>query len=100
RLAPGCWPLWSSDGWEPYLFALTVVFAVLIHFIKGKERGRQKDSQVVPDPRARYGQVIKQRAGRRLVAVTRRVVFGVEDLIPIIFKSYYNLCRKNGALKG
>jgi len=27
RLAPGCWPLWSSDGWEPYLFALTVVFA-------------------------------------------------------------------------
>ena len=69
RLAPDCWPLWSSDGWEPYLFALTVVFAVLIHFIKGKGRGRPKDSQVVPDPRVRYGQVVKQRAGRRLVAV-------------------------------
>jgi hypothetical protein len=36
RLAQDCWPLWSSDGGEPYLFALTVVFAVLIHFIKGK----------------------------------------------------------------
>jgi hypothetical protein len=31
----------------------------------------------------RYGQVIKQRAGRRLVSVTRRVVFGVAELIPL-----------------
>jgi IS1 family transposase len=141
RLAPDCWPLWSSDGWESYLFALTLVFAVLIHFIKGKGRGRPKDSQVVPDPRVRYGQVIKQRAGRRLVLVTRRVVFGVAELIPLkqistsllerlngtirqhvaplhrktrsfakcrtaldtqtqLFKSYYNLCRKHGTLKG
>jgi len=141
RLAPDCWPLWSSDGWEPYLFALTLVFAVLIHFIKGKGSGRPKESQVVPDPRVRYGQVIKQRAGRRLVSVTRRVVFGVAELIPLkqistsllerlngtirqhvaplhrktrsfakcrtaldtqtqLFKSYYNLCRKHGTLKG
>src|SRR5581483_7687151 len=28
RLAPECWPLWSSDGWEAYWFALTVVFGV------------------------------------------------------------------------
>lgn len=141
RLAPDCWPLWSSDGWKPYLFALTVAFAVLIHFIKGKGRGRRKDSQVVPDPRLRYGQVVKQREGRRLVSVTRRVVFGVAELIPLkqistsllerlngtirqhvaplhrktrsfakcrtsldtqtqLFKSYYNLCRKHGTLKG
>src|SRR5262245_62990458 len=76
-------PMWSSDGWEPYLFALTLVFAVLIHFIKGKGRGRPKESQVVPDPRVRYGQVIKQRAGRRLVSVTRRLIFGVEELIQL-----------------
>jgi transposase-like protein/IS1 family transposase len=141
RLVPGCWPLWSSDGWELYLFALTVVFAVLIHFIKGKGRGRPKDSQVVPDPRVRYGQVVKQRSGRRLISVTRRVVFGIAALIPLkeistsllerlngtirqhvaplhrktrsfakrrttldtqtqLFKSYYNLCRKHGTLKG
>ena len=35
RLAEGCWPLWSSDGWEPYVSTLTVIFAVLIHFIVG-----------------------------------------------------------------
>jgi IS1 family transposase len=141
RLAPDCWPLWSSDGWEPYWTALTLVFAVLIHFIKGKGRGRPKQPQVVPDPRVRYGQVVKQRVKRRLVAVSRRVVFGVEELIPLdqistsllerlngtirqhvaplhrktrsfakcrraldtqtqLFKSYYNLCRKHGTLKG
>lgn len=141
RLAPECWPLWSSDGWEPYLMALTIVFAVLIHFIHPKRRGRPKEPQVVPDPRLRYGQVVKQRAERRLVAVTRRVIFGVEELIPLkqistsllerlngtirqhvvplhrktrsfakcrtaldtqtqLFKSYYNLCRKHGSLKG
>jgi transposase-like protein len=76
RLVAGCWPLWSSDGGEPYVSALTVVFAVLIHFIRGKRRGRPKESQVVPDPRLRYGQVIKRREGRRLVSVTRRVIFG------------------------
>jgi hypothetical protein len=141
RLAPNCWPLWSSEGWEPYLCALTLVFAVLIHFIKGKRLGRPKDSQVVPDPRVRYGQVVKQRTGRRLVSVTRRAVFGAAELIRLkqistsllerlngtmhqhvapmhrktrgfakcrtaldtqmqLFKSYYNLCRKHGALKG
>lgn len=25
-----------TDGWERYLFAVTLVFAVLIHFVKGK----------------------------------------------------------------
>ena len=141
RLAKGCWPLWSSDGWEPYAFALTVVFGLLIHFIRTKRRGRPKQPQVVPDPRLRYGQVVKQREGRRLVADTRRVVFGVEESIPRkqistsllerlngtirqhvvplhrktrsfakcraalerqtqLFKSYYNLCREHGTLKG
>lgn len=99
RLAPGCWPLWSSDGWKPYVFALTVAFAVLIHFIRGKGRGRPKDSQVVPDPRLRYGQVVKQRAGRRLVSVTRRVVFGVAELIPLKQISTSLLERLNGTIR-
>src|SRR5262249_6514185 len=99
RLAADCWPLWSSDGWEPYLFALTIVFAVLIHFIKGKGPGRPKESQVVPDPRVRYGQVIKQRAGRHLVSVTRRVVFGVAELIPLKQISTSLLERLNGTIR-
>jgi hypothetical protein len=129
------------EPWEPYVRALMVVFGLLIHFIRRKRRGRPKQPLVVPDARLRYGQVIKQRAGRRLVAVTRRVIFGVEELIPLkqistsllerlngtirqqvvplhrktrsfakcrtalerqtqLFKSYYNLCRQHGTLKG
>jgi hypothetical protein len=117
------------------------VYAVLIHFIKGKGQGRPKEPQVLSDPRVRYGQVIKHRVGRRLVSVTCRVVFGLAELIPLkqistsllerlngtvrqhvaplhrktrsfakrrtaidtqaqLFKSYYNLCRKHGTLKG
>ena len=34
----------------------------------------------VPDPRLRYGQVIKHRVGRRLISVTRRVVFGLAEM--------------------
>jgi len=58
-----------------------VVFGVLIHCIKTKRRGRPKAPEVVPDPRLRYGQVVKERQGRRLVAVTKRVIFGVAELI-------------------
>jgi len=101
RAQPSAWPrgappLWSSDGWEPCLFALTVVFSLLIHFIRLKRRGRPKQPQVVPDPRLRYGQVVKQRAGRRLVAVRRRVIFGVEELIPLQQISTSLLERLNG----
>src|SRR5262249_6871084 len=104
-------------------------------------RASAKGSQVVSDARVRYGQVSNQGAGRRLVAWTRGVIFGVEELIPLkqistsllerlngtirqhvaplhrktrsfakcrtaldtqtqLFKSYYNLCRKHGTLKG
>ncbi|NOT64282.1 MAG: hypothetical protein HOP19_29040 [Acidobacteria bacterium] len=99
RLAPACWPLWSSDGWAPYVTAQVLVFAVVIHFIHPKRRGRPKAPQVVPDPRLRYGQVVKERVGRRLIAVTRRVVFGVAELIPLSQISTTLLERLNGTIR-
>src|SRR5262249_57294658 len=82
RLDPDGWPVGSSDGGEPSRFALTRVFAVLIHCLKGNGPGRPKEPPVVPDPRVRSGQAIKQHVKGRLVAVSRRVLFGVEELIP------------------
>lgn len=99
RLAKGCWPLWSSDGWEPYVMALTVIFGILIHFIRTRQRGRPKEPQVVPDPRLRYGQVVKHRQGRRLLSVTKRVIFGVEELIPLKQISTSLLERLNGTIR-
>jgi hypothetical protein len=54
---------------------------------------------VCADPRVRYGQVIKQRAGRRLVSVTRRVIFSVEELIPLKQISTSLLERLNGTIR-
>ena len=50
RLVAGCWPLWSSDGWEPYVTALTVVFAVLIVLTACDVLGQSESP--TPDPAA------------------------------------------------
>ena len=46
RPVPDCWPFWSGDALEPYLFALTLVFAVLIHFIKAKGQAVRKSHRL------------------------------------------------------
>jgi hypothetical protein len=79
--------------------ALLSLFFVVIHFIWAKRRGRPKQPQVVPDPRLRYGQVVKQHKGRRLAAVTRRVVYGVGELIPQARISTSLLERLNGTIR-
>jgi hypothetical protein len=56
--------------------------------------------EVVVGPRAQeYGQVIKQRAGRRLVSAPRRVFFGVAELIPLEQISTSLLERLNGTIR-
>jgi len=99
RLASGRFPLWSSDGWEPYLQALVRVFFVVIHFIRRRRRGRPRTPRLIADPRLRYGQVVKHRAGRRLVSVTKRLVFGVAELVPLTLISTSFLERLNGTLR-
>jgi hypothetical protein len=79
--------------------ALVLVFAVVIHFIRTKRRGRPKQPQTISDPRLRYGQVVQQRDGRRLVAVTKRVIFGVAELLPLAQISTMLLERLNGTIR-
>jgi hypothetical protein len=45
------------------------------------------------------GQIIKQRAGRRLVSVAPRVIFDVEELIPLKRISTSLLERLNGTMR-
>jgi len=47
----------------------------------------------------RYGQVIKQRVKRRLVSMTRRVIFRVEELIPLKQMSTSLLEGLNGTIR-
>ncbi len=100
RLAEGCWPLWCSDGWESYVEALLAVFHVMIYFIRTGRRGRPRNPRRIAHPSLRYGQVVKLRVGRRLASVTKRVVFGVTELVPLLKISTSLLERLNGTLRG
>ncbi len=65
-LAPGCFPLFTSDGLNVYFYALTAHFG---QWCKGVRRG-QKVSQWQVAAELLYGQVKKIYRQRKLVRVT------------------------------
>jgi transposase-like protein/IS1 family transposase len=75
-LAPGCVPLFLSDGFKEYRTA------ILTHFGYWRQLERRQAKWPLPKPRwmplpaLLYAQVVKSYRGRRLVGVTHRVVFG------------------------
>jgi hypothetical protein len=75
-LAPGCVPLFLTDGLKDYATAL------LTHFGYWRQPARRQDKGPRPKPRWRplpellYAQVVKSYRRRRLVGVKHRVVFG------------------------
>jgi IS1 family transposase len=81
RFRSGSLPRVSSDGYDAYTQPLTEqVKAVTLYplqwaLMKGK-RGRPPQPKVIPDPSLVYGQVVKQREGRKVVKVEKRLVLG------------------------
>ncbi len=75
-------PLFVSDGLDLYSIALTEQYHVTVTFPKTGKRGRPRKPKKVPRPDLRYAQVVKYRERGRVVAVTKRVVFGNEENIP------------------
>jgi hypothetical protein len=77
HLAPGCLPLFTSDGLNLYFYALTAHFG---HWLTGSCRGRRvRQWQVAVG--LIYGQVKKSYRRRRLVRVSQVMRFGTaEDL--------------------
>ena len=75
-LAPGCVPLFLTDGFKEYTTAL------LTHYGQWVQPARRQATGPLPKPRWRplpqllYAQVLKTVRRRRLVCVTQRVVFG------------------------
>jgi IS1 family transposase len=75
-LAPGCVPLFLTDGLKDYATAL------LTHFGSWMQAERRQDKGPNPKPRWRplpallYAQVVKSYRRRRIVGVKHRVVFG------------------------
>jgi hypothetical protein len=82
RLAPGCLPLFTSDGLNLYFYALTAHFGYWLHVVR---RGRNVSEWQV-EPGLIYGQVKKSYRGRKLVRVTQVMRLGTEDALKAILQ--------------
>jgi len=77
-LAPGCAPLFLTDGLKDYATALLTHFGQWMQPERRQERGPKPKPRWIPRPALRYAQVVKSYRCRRLVGVTHRVVFGTQ----------------------
>ncbi len=81
RLAPGCHPLFLSDGLKDYATALLTHFGQWVQFPRRQPKGPAPKPRWCALPQLRYAQVIKKCRRRRLVKLIQRVVFGHRDEI-------------------
>jgi hypothetical protein len=75
-LAPGCVPLFLTDGFNEYR---TAILAPLGHWIRPQRRqdkGPLPKPRWMPLPELLYTQVVKSYRRRRIIGVKHRVVFG------------------------
>jgi IS1 family transposase len=75
-VAPGCVPLFLTDGLKDYATALLTHFGQWRHPERRQERGPMPKPRWIPLPELLYAQVVKSYRRRSLVSVTHRVVFG------------------------
>jgi len=84
-LAPGCVPLFLTDGLKDYGTALLTHFGFWLHPARRQDRGPRLKPRWMPLPALLYAQVVKSCRRRRVVGVTHRVVFGTRLAIePIL----------------
>jgi hypothetical protein len=80
-VAPGCMPLFISDGYPHYLMAIAPHFGHWVQPPQRQARGPMPKPRWMPLPGLLYAQVVKTMRRRRLVEVKRRVVVGTQAAI-------------------
>src|SRR6266403_3647787 len=80
-LAPGCIPLFLTDGFKEYTRALLTHYGQWVQPERCRATGPAPKPRWMPLPGLLYAQVIKTVRRRRLVRVTHRVVFGTLEAI-------------------
>ena len=80
-LAPGCVPLFLSDGYPHYLAAILTHFGRWVRPPQRQTRGPAPKPRWMPLPELRYAQVVKTVRRRRIVEVKHRVVFGTKAAV-------------------
>jgi len=80
-LAPGCVPLFLTDGFKEYTTALLTHFGYWVQPPRRQATGPLPKPRWMPLPQLLYTQVVKTVRRRRLVQVSRRVVFGTLEAV-------------------
>src|SRR5438105_4109734 len=75
-LAPGCVPLFLTDGFTEYATALLTHFGQWVQPPRRQDQGPHPKPRWMPLPQLLYAHVVKTVRRRRLVRVSHRVVFG------------------------
>src|SRR5262245_50138247 len=80
-LAPGCVPLFLTDGLKDYATALLTHFGSWMHPARRQDKGPRPKPRWIPLPELLYAQVVKSYRRRRIVGVKHRVVFGTMERV-------------------
>ena len=80
-LAPGCIPLFVTDGFKEYMSALLSHFGSWVQPARRQATGPAPKPRWMPLPELLYAQVVKTTRRRRLVRVSHRVVFGTFEAV-------------------
>ena len=80
-LAPGCMPLFCTDGFRAYMTAILAHFGQWRQPVRRQDKGPMPKPRWLPLPELLYAQVMKSYRRRRIVAVKHRVVFGTMERV-------------------
>jgi IS1 family transposase len=86
--APGCVPLFLTDGFKEYATALLTHFGPGVQPPRHQDKGPHPKPRWMPLPQLRYAQVIKTVRCRSLVEVTRRVVFETQAAVDQVLAAW------------
>jgi IS1 family transposase len=87
-LAPGCVPLFLTDGFKAYTTALLTHYGHWVQPRRRQAQGPVPKPRWMPLPGLRYAQVVKTVRRRRLVHVCHRVVFGTFEAIQQVLATH------------
>src|SRR6266581_814500 len=80
-VAPGCAPLFLTDGFKAYTTALLTHYGQWVQPARWRAYGPTPTPRWLPLPQLLYAQVVKTVRRRRLVRVRHRVVFGTLEAV-------------------
>src|SRR5215813_7144228 len=87
-LAPGCVPLFLTDGFKEYTTALLTHYGQWVQPARWRAQGPTPKPRWVPLPGLLYAQMVKTVRRRRLVHVCHRVVFGTFETIQQVLAAH------------